>query len=113
VTSIDDLEQRELMLNRFRRLFNELMRGGITRNNFAPWEIELLLDFQACNLPARRRTDLLKQYQRSVERQLEAGPGPPMRLSEFLMLREQKRAEKLREQNAPPLDSICPGNQDA
>ena len=92
VTSTDDLEQRELMLNRFKRLFNELMRGEIARNNFAPWEVEILLDFNACELPAKRRLDILRQYQRAVERQLDAGPGPPMLLSHFLVLRERRRA---------------------
>ena len=80
------------MLNRFKRLFNELKRGEIARNNFAPWEVEILLDFNACKLPARRRMDILRQYQRAVERQLEACPGPPMLLSHFLVLRERRRA---------------------
>jgi hypothetical protein len=92
VTSTDDIEQRELMLNRFRRLFSELMRGEIARNNFAPWEVEILIDFNACELPAKRRLDILRQYQRAVERQLDAGPGPPMLLSHFLVLRERRRA---------------------
>ena len=83
------------MLNRFRRLFGELMRGQITRNNFMAWEVDLLLDFEACDLPARRRTDILRQYLRAVERQLESGPGPPMRLSHFLVQRERRRVERL------------------
>jgi hypothetical protein len=92
VTSADDIEQRELMLNRFKRLLNELMRGETPRNSFAPWEIEILLDFNSCELPARRRLEILRQYQRAVERQLDAGPGPPMLLSHFLVLRERRRA---------------------
>jgi hypothetical protein len=92
VTATDDIEQRELMLNRFRRLFSELMKGQIARNHFAPWEIEILLDFNACELPTRRRLEILRQYQRAVERQLDAGPGPPMLLSHFLVLRERRRA---------------------
>jgi hypothetical protein len=91
VTSEDELEHRELQLNRFRRLSGELMRGEITRNNFEPWEIDLLVDFVTCELPARRRLDILRQYQRAVERQLESGSGPPMMLSHFLVLREQRR----------------------
>jgi hypothetical protein len=94
VPSTDDLEQRELMLNRFKRLFSELIRGETARNNFAPWEVEILLDFNACELPARRRLEILRQYQRAVERQLDAGPGPPMLLSQFLLQRERRRAER-------------------
>ena len=91
MTSADDYEQRELQLNRFRRLIGELLRGEINRNTFAPWEIEILLDFDTCELPSRRRLEILRQYQRAVEHQMETGPGPPMKLSHFLIQREQRR----------------------
>jgi hypothetical protein len=91
VTSADDYEHRELQLNRFRRLIGELMRGEMNRNTFEPWEIDLLLDFETCQLLLRRRLEVLRQYQKAVERQLESGPGPPMKLSHFLVLREQRR----------------------
>ena len=89
--SAEEYEQRERQINRFRRLIGELLRGEMTRNSFEPWEIELMLDFETCQLPARRRLDILRQYQKAVERQLETGPGPPMKLSHFLVLREQRR----------------------
>ena len=76
------------MLNRFKRLIGELSRREMTRNSFQSWEIDLLLDFDACELPVRRRLDILRQYQKAVERQLESGSGPPMKLSDFLILRE-------------------------
>jgi len=91
VTSADEYEQREIQLNRFRKLIGELMRGHTARNSFAPWEIELLMDFDACELPSRRRLDIIRQYQRAVERQMQTGVGPPMKLSHFLVLREQRR----------------------
>lgn len=80
------------MLNRFRRLFSELLKGEILRNSFELWEVNILVDFDACQLPSRRRLDILRQYQRAVERQLETGPGPPLLLSHFLVLREQRRS---------------------
>ena len=40
--------------------------------------------------------DILRQYQRAVERQLDAGPGPPLLLSHFLVLRERRRAGSFR-----------------
>ena len=83
----------ELMLNRFRRLIGELQRGSITRNDFHPWEIELLLDIETCQLERRRKADVLRQYQKAVERQLEMGGGPPMKLSEFLQMKAAKRDE--------------------
>ena len=91
MTSADDYEHRELQLNRFRRLIGELLHGEINRNSFEPWEIDLLLDFDTCQLPTRRRLEILRQYQKAVERQMELGPGPPMKLSQFLILREQRR----------------------
>ena len=89
MSDADDLVERELMLNRFRRLMTELQRGVINRNNFQPWEIDLLLDIENCQRERRRRADIIRQYIRAVERQLENGPGPPMKLSEFLALRAQ------------------------
>jgi hypothetical protein len=89
--SAEEYELRERQLNRFRRLIGELLRGEMTRNSFEPWEIELLIDFENCQLPSRRRMETLRQYQRAVERQLEIGPGPPIKLSHFLVLREQRR----------------------
>jgi hypothetical protein len=91
MTEADDLVEKELMLNRFTRLMGELMRGSMFRNSFQPWEVELLLDLDSCSLDRRRRLDILRQYQKAVERQLEAGPGPPMKLSEFLAMRAAAR----------------------
>ncbi len=88
MTWVDEFEQREMMLNRFRKLVSEISRGEMRRNSFQPWEIELLLDFEACELPVRRRTEILRQYQRAVEKQLQTSPGPPMKLSNFLIVRE-------------------------
>ena len=87
----DDLIQLELMLNRFRRLIAELMRGSVARNSFHPWEVAILLDMETCALEPKQRIETLRQYQRAVEKQLETGPGPPMTLSEFLQLKMTRR----------------------
>jgi hypothetical protein len=81
----------ELMLNRFRRLVRDLQRGTITRNDFEPWEVDILLDIESCQLERGRREETLQHYQRAVERQLEIGAGPPMKLSEFLKLRAGRK----------------------
>ena len=91
MTSVEEYELREIQLNRFRRLVAELIRGRTSRNSFAPWEIEILMDYDSCELPSRRRLEILRQYQRAGEKQLLKGPGPPMRLSHFLVLRQQRR----------------------
>src|ERR1039458_397351 len=101
MTEADDLVEQELMLNRFNRLIGELMRGAIARNVFQPWEIDLLIDIESCPLDRRRRLDILRQYQKAVERQLEAGPGPPMKLSAFLAMRAAAKEHRPNGTNAP------------
>ena len=89
----DDQADVELMLNRFKRLIGEVMRGVLVRNTFQPWEVEILMDLEGCQLERRRRLEILRQYQRAVERQLATGPGPPMKLSVFLAAREERRQQ--------------------
>jgi len=105
----EDLTQLEIQLHRFNKLIAEVMRGAITRNSFQPWEFEILMDMDDCQLDKRRRLDILRQYQRTVGKQMEHGPGPPMKLSRFLEIRAGRRhAKPLRPDNAsvgsqPPL----------
>jgi hypothetical protein len=89
----EELVERELVLNRFNRLIGEVMRGAVARNSFRPWEVEILMDLENCQLERRRRLEILRQYQKAVERQMTDGPGPPMKLSEFLVLRARRREE--------------------
>lgn len=93
MTEADDLVGQELMLHRFNRLMGEIMRGVITRNVFQAWEIDVLLDIESCPLE-RRRLETLRQYQKAVERQLDTGPGPPMKLSVFLAMRAAAREQR-------------------
>jgi hypothetical protein len=88
---VDDLIQLEIMLNRFRKLVAELMRGSMTRNSFQPWEVDILMDYHNCPTPPRHRMETLRQYQRAVEKQMETGPGPPMKFSEFLQQKTMRR----------------------
>ena len=91
MTGADELVEREITLNRFKRLMSEVARRETGRNAFQPWEIEILLDLELCALEPRRRTEILRQYERAVQRQMEAGPGPPMKMSQFLVLRAQRK----------------------
>lgn len=74
----------EQLLVQFNRLIRELLRGKMTRNTFYPWEIELLLDIESCRLRDAARENILKRYQKAVQRQMEKGATAPMKLSEFL-----------------------------
>ena len=97
----DDLVELEIMLNRFNRLLTDVMRGECERNSFLPWELDILLDMESCQIERRRRLEILRQYRRAVERQMETGPGPPMKLSEFLRLRALRAANMQKE--TPPV----------
>ena len=98
----DDLIQLELMLNRFNRLMTEILRGSIVRTTFLPWEVEILLDMQTCQVDPKKRLEILRQYQRAVQKQMETGPGPPMKLSDFLHLRITRRPSMVQ----PPDNTI-------
>ena len=91
MTADDELLDRELMLSRFRRLIAELLRGRVSRTLFHQWEIELLIDIEKCQIDLKRRLATLRRYERAVTRQLESGPGPPMKLSEFLQRKRTRR----------------------
>jgi hypothetical protein len=81
----------EAILAQFNRLMQELMRGSIARNSFRPWEIELLLDIDSCDLRDTSRRELLRRYQRIVQKQLEKGATRPMKLSEYLQIQKERR----------------------
>ena len=87
----DDLVEAERKLNRFRRLLGEVIQGSVRRTAFEPWEVEILLDLEACQIEPKRRHEISLQYLRCVEKQMETGPGPPMRLSEFLQRKNTRR----------------------
>jgi hypothetical protein len=77
---VDDIGQ---VLLRFNRLMRDVENGMTTRNSFYPWEIELLVDLQDCDLgPNRRR--LLRRYQKAFARALEHGTPTLLKLSEYL-----------------------------
>lgn len=89
--SADDLVQLEIMLSRFQRLLADVIRGSMRRNSFQPWELEILMDMETVDL-GRRRLEILRQYGRAVEKQMQTGPGPPMKLSEYMLLRAERAA---------------------
>ncbi len=89
-----DLEREidaETLLNQFNRLVQELLRGTMSRNTFRPWEIEILLDIETCQLKDGQKRETLRRYQRAVQRQMEKGATAPMKLSEYLEANRVKR----------------------
>jgi len=82
----------ETVLAQFNRLVQELLRGNMNRNTFRPWEIDILLDIEACQIRDSTRRETLRRYQRAVQRQMEKGANKPMLLSQYLeSLRARRR----------------------
>ena len=74
----------EAILARFNKLVSDLLRGTMNRNTFQPWEIEILLDIEACNIREAVKRETLRRYQKAVQRaksldQLAESMGEPGR----------------------------------
>ena len=79
-----ETQNSEVLLTRFNKLLQELVRGTMNRNTFQPWEIEILLDIESCNLKDAVGRETLRRYQKAVQRSMEKGAATPIRLSEYL-----------------------------
>jgi hypothetical protein len=66
-------EDSEVILNRFNKLMQELIRGNLTRNTFQAWELREVV-----------RRETLRRYQKAVQRAMEKGAPRPFPLSEYL-----------------------------
>jgi hypothetical protein len=88
----DSLPDSDAVLAQYNRLIQELLRGNMHRNTFRPWEIELLLDIEGCNLREASKRETLRRYQKAVQRQMEKGSRLPMKLSEYLEAVKSKRS---------------------
>ena len=97
----ESLPDSETVLAQFNRLIQELLRGNMHRNTFRPWEIELLLDIESCSMREASKRDMLRRYQKAVQRQMEKGARLPLKLSEYLEAVKNKRAN----QNTPVASS--------
>lgn len=84
LASIVDAPDAEVIHAQFNRLLGELLKGAFNRNSFQPWEIELILDIQACDFGDSTQKELLKRYQKAVQRAYDKGAKMPMKLSEYL-----------------------------
>lgn len=90
---MDSLPDSETVLAQFNRLMQELLRGTMNRNTFRPWEIEVLLDIETCELKEAGKREILRRYQKAVQRHMERGARLPLKLSEYLDAQKAKREE--------------------
>jgi hypothetical protein len=104
-----EMVDSEARLNRFNRLMQELIRGNMNRNTFHPWEIQILLDIEACQVREPVKRETLRRYQKAVQRSMEKGAPMPLRLSEYLNGKKsavaQNAANSLSETTANPAEN--------
>ena len=81
----------DALLAQFNKLIQELLRGSLNRNTFRPWEIEVLLDIEDCNLRDGNRREILRRYQKAVQRHIDKGNAGLLKLSEYLERNRQRR----------------------
>jgi hypothetical protein len=81
----------EAKMTQFNRLIQDLLKGNMNRNTFRPWEIALLLDIEACSLATGNRREVLRRYQKAVQRSYDRGETSLLRLSEYLENLKNKR----------------------
>jgi hypothetical protein len=89
---LDSLPDSDTVLAQFNRLIGELLRGNVTRNTFRPWEIDVLLDIEMCNLRDSNKRETLRRYQKANQRHMEKGARLPLKLSEYLEVQRVRRA---------------------
>jgi hypothetical protein len=90
---LDGILDAEAQLHQFNKLMTELLKGTLNRNTFRPWEIEILLDIEGCNLRDANRREILRRYQKAVKRNVDRGGSSLLKLSEYLEL-QRRRSEQ-------------------
>jgi hypothetical protein len=88
---IDFAPDADAILAQFNRLMQELLTGAIRRNTFRAWEIELLIDIEKCDLRGPGRREMLKRYQKAVQKHMERGGAHPFKLSEYISSQRARR----------------------
>jgi hypothetical protein len=89
------VEDSDGILARFNRLMRDLETGNTCRNSFRPWEVELLVDFDTCEIGPSNRRRLIRRYRTAVERELSRGALRPLKLSEYLARTRAKAVRAL------------------
>lgn len=89
---VETVHDSDAVLSRFNKLMQELLRGNIHRNTFRPWEVQLMLDIDGCDLRDGAKRETLRRYQKAVQKSMEKGAAVPFLLSEYLQQQKARRA---------------------
>jgi hypothetical protein len=82
--SVSEPPDSNTMLAQFNLLIGELLAGSMQRGKFRPWEIDIILDIENCNLQGPAKRNVLSEYSKAVQAELEKGAQRPLLLSEYL-----------------------------
>jgi hypothetical protein len=91
---MSEFPDHDAVLTQFNLLMGELLAGEIRRSHFRPWEIDILLDVKGCAVRGSRLYQILREYQKAVQAELEKQAQFPLRFSDFLERREKHRARR-------------------
>jgi hypothetical protein len=87
------------------QLVQDIIGGGVRRNTFMQWELELLLDLQTCQIRKGSRPEILRRYVRAVQQHFAQGATAPLRLAAFLD-RDNQRAKSVAETPAKSAEIV-------
>jgi hypothetical protein len=80
-------------LGQFNRVIQELIQGGMKRSSFQTWEMEFLLDVDLCRIRKSSRAEVLRRYQRAVQKRISSGQAGFPKLSTFVETERARRAK--------------------
>ncbi len=86
--------EKESILRRFETLMMELAVGSTNRTSFTLWEVDLIVDLEACRQARVFSWRRLRAYQRAVEKQVRKTGAPPARLSDFVAVWKSRGRRK-------------------
>ncbi len=81
-----ELENRLAQLD---KMLEDLISGRLRRTTFQPWEVEVLLEIQACRMSDSKRKMLLRRYQKAVHRWFSRGERTLLSFSDYLAKRRR------------------------
>jgi hypothetical protein len=97
-----EFSQPEGVEAQFSRLIEELVSANLHRARFQPWEIEILLDIDSCDLAGASRRRILREYEAAVVRYFKGGARLPFKLSAYLDSLKTQEGTAERKPRKPP-----------
>ena len=75
-----------------KELLDQLLSGSLPGGSFAPWQIELLLDVEACAIPRHQRYHTFRRYVRALQHNITF--GVTLKFADFVAAEKRLRKER-------------------